>query len=95
MIKDLVVLENFYTTKSVPQLSKIEPKMSKTISQVEKITTQIAFCTFGTFSYLLVYFLGKEFNIVYQACQTGGPRAACGPIACSVRPGVTFFDLNN
>ena len=21
-----------------------------------------------------------------QACQTGGPRAACGPFACFVRP---------
>ncbi len=24
-----------------------------------------------------------------QACQTGGPRAACGPIACLMRPAVT------
>jgi hypothetical protein len=26
-----------------------------------------------------------------QACQTGGPRAACGPIACLMRPAVTFL----
>jgi len=27
-----------------------------------------------------------------QACQTGSPRAACGPIACSMWPAVTFYD---
>jgi len=25
-------------------------------------------------------------DTLIQACQTGGPRAACGPIACFVRP---------
>ncbi len=28
-----------------------------------------------------------------QACQTGGPRAACGPIGCSMRPAAILLDL--
>ncbi len=28
-----------------------------------------------------------------QACQTGGTRAACGPIACFCWPAVIFSDL--
>jgi hypothetical protein len=28
-----------------------------------------------------------------QACQTGGPRAACSPIACPMRPAAILLDL--
>ncbi len=42
-------------------------------------------------------------NVLYnadldRACQTGGPRAAYGPIACLMRPAVTYLSylkLNN
>jgi hypothetical protein len=32
---------------------------------------------------------------IEQACQTGGPQAACGPIACLWRPAEMFLDLHN
>ncbi len=28
-----------------------------------------------------------------QACQTGGPQAECGPIACPMRPTAILLDL--
>ncbi len=41
-----------------------------------------------------VYFLFSfSINILKHACQTGGPRAACGPTACYLRPAVIFSDL--
>jgi len=30
-------------------------------------------------------------KLIKKACQTGGPRATCGPIACSIWPAMTFF----
>ncbi len=30
-------------------------------------------------------------DVLNQACKTGGPRAACGPIACPMRPAVISF----
>ncbi len=36
-----------------------------------------------------------ESHALTQACQTGGPRAACGPIACFWRPAVMFSDFLN
>ncbi len=37
----------------------------------------------------------KKFISLNQACQTGGPRAACGHIACLWRPEEMFLDLHN
>jgi len=51
---------------------------------------------------LNIYFILKDmfpkkvndvFNLLKQACQTGGPRAACGPIACLLRPAVSFYSF--
>ena len=45
------------------------------------------------------YFVDQWFSTFFcsldplnQACQTGGPRAACGPFACLMRPAVIFYD---
>ncbi len=32
-------------------------------------------------------------QLLDQACQTGGPRAACGPIACPMRPEAILLNL--
>jgi len=40
----------------------------------------------------LLQSISDHFTIALeQACQTGGPRAACGPIACPMRPEVIFY----
>ncbi len=31
--------------------------------------------------------------VLKQACQTGGPQATCGPIACPMRPAATLLNL--
>ncbi len=33
------------------------------------------------------------FHLVLQACQTGGQRAACDPIACPMRPAAFLSNL--
>jgi hypothetical protein len=40
---------------------------------------------------LTLTYLNRSQVPLYQACQTGGPRAACGPIACLMRPAVTYL----
>ncbi len=36
----------------------------------------------------------KYILTIDQACQTGGPRAACGPIACPMRPAALIQSEN-
>jgi hypothetical protein len=45
----------------------------------------------------IFFFKNKTINFLFlpleQACQTGGPQAACCPIACPMRPAAILLDL--
>jgi len=65
-----------------------ETMVCKMVSEEECYSSQETIFRSVKVRFFLCFFATNEslMNLLKQPCQTGGPRAACGPFACFLRP---------